>query len=109
MTLVLSRQTAFQKPSHLHSHLLFCNRTDRPKKSKSECKPTHPDSAIIQCKLGQTQLRTDRRAVDNSRLARLGFRLNRKLDLYLKNLCLTEKSRIFSPQPRQAPERYVTF
>jgi hypothetical protein len=27
------------------------------------------------------------------------------LVLYLENLCLTEKSRIFNPQPRQAPER----
>ena len=24
---------------------------------------------------------------------------------YLENLCLTEKSRLFNPQPRQAPER----
>jgi hypothetical protein len=29
--------------------------------------------------------------------------------LYLENLCLTEKSRIFIPQPRQAPERYKPF
>jgi len=27
--------------------------------------------------------------------------------LYLGNLCLTEKSRIFNPKPRVAPERYV--
>ena len=31
-----------------------------------------------------------------------GFRLNLKIVLYLQNLCLTEKSRIFIPQPRQA-------
>ena len=35
-----------------------------------------------------------------------GFRLNLKMVLYFGNLCLTEKSRIFSPQPRQATERY---
>jgi len=35
-----------------------------------------------------------------------GFRLNGKLVLYLENLCLTEKSRIFIPQPRQASKRY---
>ena len=35
-----------------------------------------------------------------------GFRLNGKLVLYLENLCLTEKSCIFNPQPRQAPERW---
>ena len=34
-----------------------------------------------------------------------GFRLNGKLVLYLENLCLTEKSRIFNPQPRQAAKR----
>jgi len=38
-----------------------------------------------------------------------GFRLNLKMVLYLKNLCLTEKSRIFNPQPRQAPERCSQF
>ena len=36
-----------------------------------------------------------------------GLRLNLKMVLYLENLCLTEKSRIFIPQPRQAPERYI--
>jgi hypothetical protein len=36
-----------------------------------------------------------------------GFRLNLKMVLYLGNLCLTEKSRLFIPQPRQAPERYA--
>ena len=35
-----------------------------------------------------------------------GFRLNLKMVLYLENLCLTEKSRIFNPKPRVAPERY---
>jgi len=34
-----------------------------------------------------------------------GFRLNGKLVLYLENLCLTEKSRIFNPRLRQVPER----
>lgn len=34
-----------------------------------------------------------------------GYRLNLKMVLYLENLCSTEKSRIFIPQPRQAPER----
>jgi len=29
--------------------------------------------------------------------------------LYLGNLSLTEKSRIFIPQPCQAPERYGSF
>jgi len=37
-----------------------------------------------------------------------GFRLSGKLVLYWENLCLTEKSRIFIPQPRQAPERYAS-
>ncbi|MDR6845616.1 hypothetical protein J2W95_002326 [Flavobacterium granuli] len=36
-----------------------------------------------------------------------GFRLNLKMVLYLENLCLTAKSRIFIPQPHQAPERYM--
>ena len=37
----------------------------------------------------------------------LGFRLNLKMVLYLENLCLTEKPRIFNPKPRVAPERYA--
>ena len=36
-----------------------------------------------------------------------GFRLNLKMVLYLENLCLTEKPRIFNPKPRVAPERYL--
>jgi hypothetical protein len=36
-----------------------------------------------------------------------GFRLNLKMVLYLENLCLMEKTRIFIPQPRKAPRRYV--
>lgn len=71
MTLVLTQPTVFQKPTHLHSHLLFYNRTDQPQKSKRECKPTHPDSATIQGILGQTQLWTDRRAADNSGFKKL--------------------------------------
>jgi len=35
----------------------------------------------------------------------LGIRLNLKMVLYLENLCLTEKPRIFNPKPRVAPER----
>ena len=35
-------------------------------KIKRACKPTHPERAAIQCKLEQTQIRTDRRAADNS-------------------------------------------
>jgi hypothetical protein len=31
------------------------------------------------------------------------------LVLCFENLCLTEKSHVFIPQPRQAPERYVLF
>ncbi|SDH80652.1 hypothetical protein SAMN04488062_11515 [Flavobacterium omnivorum] len=39
----------------------------------------------------------------------LGIRLNLKMVLYLENLCLTEKPRIFNPKPRVAPERYATY
>ncbi len=36
----------------------------------------------------------------------LGIWLNLKMVLYLGNLCLTEKPRIFNPKPRVAPERW---
>ena len=64
--------TRLSTPTHLHSHLLFCNRTDQPQKSKRECKPTHPDSATVQCKLGRIQHRTDRRAADNKGFKEIG-------------------------------------
>ena len=34
-----------------------------------------------------------------------GFGLNLRIDLCLENLCLTEKSHKFNPQPRKAPKR----
>ncbi len=93
MTSMLTRPTAFQVPTHLHSHLLFCNRTDQPKKSKRECKPTHPDSATIHCKHRRTQLRTERRAACNSGLAKVAvqcsadtFVVNQTLVLRI-NIC----------------------
>ncbi|CAD0009731.1 hypothetical protein FLAT13_05071 [Flavobacterium salmonis] len=36
----------------------------------------------------------------------LGISLNLKMVLYLENLCLTDKPRIFNPKPRVAPRRY---
>ena len=88
MTLVLTQWTAFQKPTHLHSHLLFCNRTDQPKKSKRECKPTHPDSATVQCKLGRTQLRTVRRAADNTGLAKVAVQCSADTFVVYQSLVL---------------------
>ena len=108
MTVVLTRPTAFQKPTHLHSHLLFCNRTDQPKKSKRECKPTHPVSATIQCKLGRTQLRTERRAACNTGLAKVAVQCSAdtfvvKQSLVLRiNIC-GEKRHL-----RQARKRWQT-
>jgi hypothetical protein len=42
MTLVLTRPKEFQKPTHLHSHLLFCNRTDQPKKKQKRVQANAP-------------------------------------------------------------------
>ena len=67
-----SQMTARLLPTHLHSHFLFCDRTDQPEKSKRECKQPHPDSATVQCKLERTQLRTDRRAADNKGFKEIG-------------------------------------
>lgn len=41
------------------------------KKIKRACKPPHPDCATMQGKRGQTLLRTDRRAADNSGFKKL--------------------------------------
>jgi hypothetical protein len=106
MTLVLTQWTAFQKPSHLHSHLLFCNRTDQPKKSKRECKPTHPDSATIQCKFGRTQLRTDRRAACNSTYPKGGVSCSKDSFVVNQTLVFQIKFCGKSPALRVAAKRY---
>jgi len=93
MTLILTQRTAFQKPTHLHSHLLFCNHTDPRKKNKRECKPPHPENATIHCKHRRTQLRTERRAACNSTYKKLAvqcsadsFVVNQSLVLRI-NIC----------------------
>ena len=39
----------------------------------------------------------------------LGIRLNLKMVLYLENLCIMEKSRLFNPKPRLAPGRFCNI
>ncbi len=106
MTLVLTRPSAFQKPTHLHSHLLFCNRTDQPEKSKRECKPTHPDSATIQCKLGRTQLWTDRRAACNSTFAIGGVSCSADSLVVAESFVLRIKFSGKNPAHRKSAKRY---
>jgi len=68
-----------KKPTHLHSHLLLPPHTSQHSKSKRECKQPHPFTAGPDSKQrGQfsvysttTTLRTDRRAADNSGLAKV--------------------------------------
>ena len=38
----------------------------------------------------------------------LGIWLNLKMVLYLENLCIMEKTRIFNPKPLVAPRRWAT-
>ena len=42
MKLVLTRPTEFKKPTHLHSHLLFCNRTGQHKKKQKRVQANAP-------------------------------------------------------------------
>jgi hypothetical protein len=107
MTIVLTQWTAFQKPTHLHSHLLFCNRTDQPKKSKRECKPTHPDSATVQCKLRRTQLRTDRRAADNSTYKKLAVQWLNKHLCFASSSVVADSFRLRNRQLLVAAKRYL--
>ena len=101
--------TQHTKPTHLHSHLLFCNRTNQPKKSKREFKPTHPDSATIQCKLGRTQLRTDRRAACNTGLAKVAVQCS--VDTFVVNQSLVLRINISGENRhlRQARKRCASF
>jgi hypothetical protein len=39
----------------------------------------------------------------------LGIWLNLKMVLYLENLCIMEKLRVFNPKPLVAPGRYRAF
>ena len=84
----------------------FADTQINAKKIKRACKPTHLDSATIQCKLGRIQLRTDRRAADNTGLAKVAvqcsadsFVVNQKLVLRI-NICAENR------HLRQAPKRY---
>jgi hypothetical protein len=103
MTLVLTQQTAFPKPMHLHSHLLFCNRTDQPEKSKRECKPSHPDSATIQVKLRRTKLLTDRRAACNSTYKKLAVQCS--ADSFVVNQTLVFQIKFCGESPALPSKR----
>jgi len=97
-----SQMTARLLPTHLHSHLLFCDRTDQPKKSKRECKQPHRDTANIDT----TPLRTDRRAADNTGLAKVAVQCS--ADSFVVNQTFVLRINICGKNRhlRQARNRY---
>ncbi len=62
----MANEKAQEATAFASTFYFFANTQDNAKKIKRACKPTHLDSAPIQCKLGRTQLRTDRRAAANA-------------------------------------------
>ena len=63
--------TQHTKPTHLHSHLLLPPHTGKRSKSKRECKQPHHFAADRPSKTQPTIPRADRRAADNSGLAKV--------------------------------------
>lgn len=57
--------TATNAKAFASTFYFFADTQGNAKKIKRACKPTHPNRAKIQCNLGRTQLRADRRAADN--------------------------------------------
>jgi len=97
-----------RKPTHLQTHFnFFLTHKTTLKKIKRACKPSHLDSATIQCKLGRTQLRTDRRAADNTGLAKVAVQCS--ADIFVVNQSLVLRINICSENRhlRQARKRYV--
>jgi hypothetical protein len=67
----MTNEQAQEANAFASTFYFFANTQDNAKKIKRACKPENLDSATIQCKLGRTQLRTDRRAADNTGLAKV--------------------------------------
>jgi hypothetical protein len=66
-----SNDTATNANAFASTFYFFADTQGNAKKIKRACKPTHPNRAKIHCKLGRTQHWTDRRAADNSGLAKV--------------------------------------
>ena len=64
-----TNETATKANAFSSTFYFFADTQSNAKKIKRACNPTHPDRAVVQCKFGQAQLRTDRRAADNIGLA----------------------------------------
>jgi hypothetical protein len=64
-------ETATKTNAFASTFYFFADTQSNVKKIKRACNPTHPDRAEVQCKFGQAQVRTDRRAADNSGFKKL--------------------------------------
>jgi hypothetical protein len=65
----------------------FADTQANAKKIKRACKPTHPDSATVQCIIGRTTLRTDRRASANKGLKEMAGEVVNQTVVLLINSC----------------------
>ena len=81
--------------------------TDNPSKSKRECKPMHPDLATIQCKLGQTTLRPDKRAADNSGFKKLAAQWLQEVQFSNGTFVVTGSLRLRNRQLLKPTNRYL--
>jgi hypothetical protein len=103
----MTNEQAQEANAFASTFYFFADTQSNAKKIKRACNPTHPDCAEVQCKFGQAQLRTDRRAADNTGLAKVAvqcsadtFVVNQSLVLCI-NICGVNR------HLRQARNRYV--
>ena len=104
---VNTTNTATYANAFASTFYFFADTQGNQKKIKRACKPKHPDRAKIHCKLGRTQLRTDRRAADNSGFKKLAVQCS--ADTFVVNQSLVLRINICGANRhlRQARNRYA--
>ena len=101
-----TNETATKANAFASTFYFFADTHSNAKKIKRACNPTHPDRAEVQCKFGQAQLRTDRRAADNTGLAKVAVQCS--ADTFVVNQSLVLRINICGENRhlRQARKRY---
>jgi hypothetical protein len=75
MTLVLTQWMAFPKPTHLNSHLLFCNRTHQLKKAKESASQRTQTIQQFSVKLGGNSFGKEEGKLVTAPNQKAGFRV----------------------------------
>ena len=99
--------TRHNEPTHLHSHLLFCQLTNQPQKSKRECKQPHRRPTDIRTNLTRQTIDREEERRHNTGLAKVAVQCS--ADTFVVNQSLVLRINICGENRhlRQARNRYV--